>query len=112
MIRPSVSFSTLYFLTVNSTLFCTRLTQNLVVCTLGSFLAWDSLTSPTKISSSNENTMEDEATADESLIDKAEFEQLKAEFREQLRADRAKIIAEIKLSFDWLKGNNGGKEDR
>ena len=37
------------------------------------------------------------------MISKEAFEELIAEFRAQLKADRAKILAEVKSSFRWLK---------
>ena len=40
---------------------------------------------------------------DEKLVTKEEFEELIADFREQLRADRARILEEVRKGFSWLK---------
>ena len=51
--------------------------------------------------SSRKDDFED--ITEEKMISKEAFEELIAEFRAQLKADRAKILAEVKSSFRWLK---------
>ena len=46
---------------------------------------------------------DDPENTDEKLITAEEFQELIAEFREQLKADRAKILAEIREEFSWPK---------
>ena len=47
----------------------------------------------------------DPDNTDEKMIMKEEFEELIAEFREQLKADRAKILEEVRKDFSWIKEN-------
>ena len=54
-------------------------------------------------SSHNDDSEEVKVAVEEKKIDKTDFEEWLAEFREQLRSDRAKILAEIKLDFGWTK---------
>ena len=46
---------------------------------------------------------DDSEEVKEKKIEKTDFEEWLAEFREQLRSDREKILAEIKLDFGWFK---------
>ena len=55
------------------------------------------------VDSSSPNDDDSEEYKLGNMIDKADFEEFIAEFREQLRADRAKILSEIKLDFGWCK---------
>ena len=53
------------------------------------------------ISSADSSSPNDDTEEVKVGVDKADFEELLAEFREQLRSDRKKILAEIKLDFGW-----------
>ena len=54
----------------------------------------------------DENSDEDKETKMENLMSKEDIAKFMEEFRAQLKADRAKILAEVKQDFCWHRDSS------